>query len=375
MVKSTLKNALETFGYDNAKIESIVQIFHILGIFDNKFNGSVINSKLSDQELERILNSDLESSNIEELKKNFNDLGQTAFKVLRGTGERQQMHDVSCDDELKSYLRKLNNIQEIKPDIDADIYAVFGASQLGLKSRLQFLNDNVPDFTNKKIYILTGNRKLWPIYTGDNEVINSKNITGEDLILDLIRYHNPSCDITAIENDINSIFEEYEENDFNLSSVRKRICNDIEKKYNIRWPNESDLSDKLAREIFPEKNIIICNGGIDPRTKENINRPTTETTLRAFRYMTRMEQLSGANFCFVSSQPYCTRQTMLAQKEFGSNVKGCAKAASNVEPNVVLESLFGEINSLTKLKSIKKDSDFFSSFMNNLHKGILTLNR
>ncbi len=84
MVKSTLKNALETFGYDKPKIESIVQIFHILGVFDNKFNGSVINSKLPDQELERILNSDLESSNIEELKKKFNDLGQAAFKVLRG---------------------------------------------------------------------------------------------------------------------------------------------------------------------------------------------------------------------------------------------------------------------------------------------------
>ncbi len=186
---------------------------------------------------------------------------------------------------------------------------------------------------------------------------------------------NPSCDITAIQNDINSIFEEYEENNFNLSSVRKRICNDIEKKYNIRWPNESDLSDKLAREIFPEKNIIICNGGIDTRTKKNINRPTTETTLRAFRYMTRMEQLSGANFCFVSSQPYYIRQIKQAQTIIGSDVTGCANAASNARPNMVLESLFGEINSLTELISIQQQANSKRSFMDSLYRGISTLIR
>ncbi len=75
------------------------------------------------------------------------------LKFLGGKGERQQMPDIACDDELQGYLRKLNNIQEIKPDIDADIYVVFGASQSALELRLQFLNDNVPDFTNKKKYI------------------------------------------------------------------------------------------------------------------------------------------------------------------------------------------------------------------------------
>jgi len=375
MAKPTLKSALETFGYDESKIEAIVQIFHILGIFENKFNGSVVNGKLSDQELERKLNSDFESSNIKELKEKFNNLGQVAFQFLRGNGERQQMQDIACDDELKGFLTKLNNVQEIKPDKNADIYAVFGASQSGLESRLRFFKENISDFKDKKIYILTGDRKLWPVYIGDNEVIKSKNITGEDLTLNLIKSKYPSCNITEIEKDINKIFEEYKNKDFNLTSIRKRICHDIEEKYKIKWPNESDLSDKLAREMFPEKEIIICNGAKDLKTVTNINRPTTETTLIAFRYMTRMEQLSGANFCFVSSQPHCKRQIEMAKTIIGSNVTGCERAASNARPNMVLESLLGEINSLTQLKSIEQDNGFWQIYMDSTTKIISDLTR
>jgi len=191
----------------------------------------------------------------------------------------------------------------------------------------------------------------------------------------LIKSKYPSCNITEIEKDINKIFEEYKNKDFNLTSIRKRICHDIEEKYKIKWPNESDLSDKLAREMFPEKEIIICNGAKDLKTVTNINRPTTETTLIAFRYMTRMEQLSGANFCFVSSQPHCKRQIEMAKTIIGSNVTGCERAASNARPNMVLESLLGEINSLTQLKSIEQDNGFWQIYMDSTTKIISDLTR
>jgi uncharacterized protein (UPF0335 family) len=362
----TVKKALEALGYNELKIKAIVQIFHILGVFENKFNGSLINTQLSEHDLEKKLNSNFASSNINEIQQKFNNLGQAAFNVLRGDGERQQMQDISSNDELQIFFTMLNNVQEIKPDINADIYAVYGASEAGIKNRLVFLKQNVPDFKNKTIYILTGDRKLWPLYTGDNEVIKKKNIAGEVLTLDLIKQTNPLCEITAIENDINKIFEEYKNKDFDVNSVRKKICYDIEQKYNIKWPNEADLSDKLAHEIFPDKEIKICNGGIDPKTIKNINRPTTETTLKAFRDMTRMDQLSGCNFCFVSSQPYCKRHVELAKQEFGSNITGCGKAANSARPSIVFESLLGEIDSLIKCKSMRKESDFWQNFIKSL---------
>lgn len=349
----TLEKALSLLGYDKEKSKSLIQIFHIAGIFD----GKIQDEPLSESELEKKLQSDLGVTDGSDLAiaQKLNELGQKKFQEIRGAGERQEMYPLSiATTGFIDYFKDLKLSETIPPEKDVKLYFIFGASEAGLRNRIGFLRDSIghDELESKDIIFLGGDRKLWPKYTGDNEYL-LRSTPGEDATFKLIEELNPDQDIKEIKKEINQFFEEKKQDlmdgKINVARIRVQIVEEVAK--GIKWPTESDLERYLAKEILAIDDARVIEGEIDPK----IGRPTTETNLQAIPKSLPNMIKSQPKSCFVSSQPHIGRQTSLARSLSGlNNIAGCGKEAlslmdsKNITP--MLEAVLGEVNSQCRIK-------------------------
>ncbi len=353
---TNLLESLNVLGYNKQQAESIIQIFHFTGAFDQQIKDQPLSAKKIDAILSSNLDLDQDATNLDIAVK-FNEIGQTKWRDLRKEGERQEMSAISIKNpEITEFFKVLNISQEIKPNKDCELYFVFGASEAGLINRIDFLKDNLGDeIGNKKIIFLGGKRELWPKYSGDNEFL-IRSIPGENVTFDLIKKLNPNIDIEDFKAKINEFFEsrkqDFIDKKIDVTKLRKEIIENFSE--GIIWPTESDLERFLAQKILKIENPKVIEGQIDP----SIGRPTTETTLKAIKDDLKQDpNFSDINFettkiCFISSQPHILRQTKLAESLSGFiNVSGSGRGCeSSLNPNNVsglLEALLGEINALS----------------------------
>jgi len=356
---ATLREALNLLGYSEEQSKSLVQIFHITGVFDGKTHND---KKLTEVELEAQLQSNLgisEGADALSIAQEFNRLGQEKFKKIRGGGERQEMSSISIPETgFMTHFEALSMSQEKDPKGDVKLYFIFGASEDGLRNRIEFLKEKLgEDINSKDVIFLGGDRKLWPKYTEDNEYL-LRSVPGEEVTFKLIAELNPDLDIKEIKKQINQFFEKTKQDlidgKINITQIRKKIIEEMVK--GVKWPTESDLEKYLAKEMLGIEEARVIEGEIDPK----IGRPTTETTLQAIPRELSHIVTSQPEACFVSSQPHMVRQVSLAKSLSGlKNVTGCGRGApslldhKNTAP--MLEATLGEVNSLCKIKEKEKE--------------------
>lgn len=361
-----LRDSLEFIGYEAEKHESLIGLFHVTGVLQEIYgeifsqNLPDIGKELTQQQCNQLLDSNLAlqlDANILEIAEKFNGLGQKKFKEIRGSGERQEMQATSKPLNFDKYITDLGLLKETLPESDIDLYVVFGASEAGVRNRINFVSEKSgKKLTEDNVTFLGGDRKLWPKYYGGDDELK-KLIPGEDITFDIIKDLNPRIDIEAFKNEVNSFFEENKQNlqekKRNITQLRSEI---VENKSNIIWPTESDLEKKLAQEILGIKDAKVIEGEKDLK----IGRPTTQTTLTALSQDKIITDKSGIKICMVSSQPHCKRQSEMAKHYLGQNVtvsycgRGAESLLQNDSTNPALEAVLGEVNSLVSIAKEKQ---------------------
>ena len=221
---ATLREALNLLGYSEEQSKSLVQIFHITGVFDGKTHND---KKLTEVELEAQLQSNLgisEGADALSIAQEFNRLGQEKFKKIRGGGERQEMSSISIPETgFMTHFEALSMSQEKDPKGDVKLYFIFGASEDGLRNRIEFLKEKLgEDINSKDVIFLGGDRKLWPKYTEDNEYL-LRSVPGEEVTFKLIAELNPDLDIKEIKKQINQFFEKTKQD--LIDGKRRKVAN------------------------------------------------------------------------------------------------------------------------------------------------------
>ena len=244
-------------------------------------------------------------------------------------------------------------------NLEGATFIVFGASQNSLILRLKFLNNQL----NKKqgeigtLYLLGGDRKLWPQYSGQDEGVKKSlseiKFSYEDstaLLLENLNKDKSDKELKSsaeFQIKINTLIEEYIKNKSpNITEIRKRICQYFESAGYI-YPTESDLERHLAKIILKidDSKIKIIEGEIE----EIINRPTTETTLKKLAdELTQDSDLRERLLIFISNAPHMIKQEAEIKKALqGQGLKFSISGPScDVTPDLahMIESVLGTIN-------------------------------
>lgn len=360
IVSNNFINALWALGYRTEDSwVAFIQMMCISGIF-----GSPIPKLVDYDQAIRLLNDPMlllsndaaqEASHLSVAAylEAIDELGQKRWKELRGAGERQQSpgdHKLSEHLEyITSLLKRLGMVDEIFPEDDKfgkiTAFLNLGAAQDTVEERTCYLKRLIDyqkvlyPLSESKVYLLGGNRKLWPetslttnsskpLVNGEPlalqlvaERIYSKYLVGEVKDLDLIEIiKNAGIDRDiAIAGIAKIIQEKIVDRVFacmknEVIRSRAEIVSEVEGKYNISWPTESDLQAKIA-VLYGIYDAIVVMG----EKNQGLDRPDTMSTAEKFADVFAAEHRNDL-ICVVSNQPFAKRQSLLFVKQLYSKV-------------------------------------------------------
>ena len=196
---------------------------------------------------------------------------QANFLRKPGTERQQAMtHPLeSKKDAIIPELYTLGFFKEIKPmHQQYDAMLLHGAAQKRVEDRIAYAKTLTDNTTFKNIYLLGGQRELWPLHEP-----MAAQIVAERIGLSVTEVNKKFGDVLTPE--ILAKNEAYE-----IPEKRLQIIENFTKEFpNLVWPKEIDMMGKIAKQELRSSSIISINAPKKPDGK----RPNTNDTIQAWK--------------------------------------------------------------------------------------------
>lgn len=354
----TIRSLFTAKGYGEDKLNALATLLHITG-----YDDGIIKPAPDPTQILSVLERPI-------TKEAFNArLQENYFKKYRGTGERQQIKN---SEELaphrKTIVSLFNTLGFITPVAPSkeeyDIAFVFGCAQVGLEGRFKELiglqngtlvaaagagagSGSAEDIvrsaiTIKDIFILAGDRPLWP---------DKENIAA------LLFAQRAGVTQGIIQEKIDAIFtpEVRDRNEAEeITAKRLETVASLKAEYpSAAWPTESDMAGELASTMLPGQSVVI----VDARGRGG-KRPDTLDTINAWneRYGDRIT--TEKSIIAISNQPFVQEQSvflgLLDPSKLSFEVVGNGCNPDKTNPELLLPSLAVCFSRELQLEKFKK---------------------
>lgn len=307
---------LEKIGYSKVRAEALLSLVYMIHCHDH-------NIEFRSEDKDKWLKSKSFKS-IEECYDWLNDYSQS--KMLRPKNVERLQH---IPPEyvyryfylILKYLKQLDLIDDRTPKhSEYDAILFLGAAQNSMEDRIKTLVKILYNgYKAKEVYILSGERDLWPKHEVLTPVMIAEKIAKKNKLSSKefgTLYHkvchqinkmlpedmllrNKGAEINAVREKIRDIFE-------HRSKERTEYPS-------IKWPSEVDLVKRLLKNYRLEALIKIKY--IDVPKKSSGRRPTTMDGVICFEEQYRMLTKSNrkSKLLIISSQPYIEYQTTIVK--------------------------------------------------------------